>query len=482
MICPKCGANMTLKKGTCSKCGYDIEINQKTRKLSCYFYNQGLAKAKVRDLSGAAEMLRRSLKIYKKNIDARNLLGLVYYEMGEVVMALHAWIVSRNLMEDNNPADKYLQILQANPAKLDNLNGAIRKYNAALEVAKDGGIDLAVIQLKRALQLHPKFIRAWQLLALLYMADGEYEQARRCLRKVLAIDIANTTAICYMKELRRLNAKGTEALGAVQEAEAAESEEKDEPKIRGIVPRFGYQDDRPDYRVFIGVLVGLLLGVMVVFFMVVPGVKAEMRNEFKKTQAGHGEELSGYLSDIDSLEKENQTLQKKIELLELELETSKDELEELRLEVGGVNMFRLIQYYLQLERKTNASRMELYLLQKRLEAVSENELESREASEIYEYIAGVYPDVWNITMTSTDLFEHGLLLYEDKKYSQALEYFQYSYEKSPDNERNLYYLGRTYHLLEKKDMALQFYNEYMERFPTGQYFETVEEFSTKLRQ
>ena len=43
----------------------------------------GLAKAQIRDLTGACELLRRSVRLDKKNTNARNLLGLVYFEMGE---------------------------------------------------------------------------------------------------------------------------------------------------------------------------------------------------------------------------------------------------------------------------------------------------------------------------------------------------------------------------------------------------------------
>ena len=45
--------------------------------LSNYYYNDGLAKAGVRDLSGAIESLKNSLYYNKKNIIARNLLGLI---------------------------------------------------------------------------------------------------------------------------------------------------------------------------------------------------------------------------------------------------------------------------------------------------------------------------------------------------------------------------------------------------------------------
>ncbi len=485
MICPKCGANMTLRKGTCAKCGFDIEVNQKTRKISCYFYNLGLEKAKIRDLSGAVEMLNRALKISKKNVDARNLLGLVYFEMGETVQAIHHWIISKSYLEGGNPAEHYLSILQANPTKLDNLNVAIRKYNAALELANNGGDDLAIIQLKKVVSLNPKFVRAWQLLALLYMRAGENALARRCLKRTLAVDIANTDSIRYLKEIRMINRmeRGLQVTIPEPGEEMDLSEQSDEQgskSKRGILPSFQYEEDKPDYRVFISLVVGIFLGIMVLFFMVVPGVKMGMREEFKQTQAGYGEEQSQYLADIDALEKENQSLQSKLELQELELDGLEDEVEELAGKVGGVNMFNMMQYYLKLTSQSSVSKVELYVLQKRLKAVSEEELSNSSAQEIYDRVVKDYPDALTVTMTSTELYQEGAELYAAERYSQALEFFQFSYEKSADNEKNLYYLARTYHLLKDTENAKKHYNEYMERFPEGEYYDTANRFVSGL--
>ena len=49
------------------------------------------------------------------------------------------------------------------------MNQAIKKYNIALDCAKQGNHDLAIIQLKKVVSLNPHFIRALQLLALIYM-------------------------------------------------------------------------------------------------------------------------------------------------------------------------------------------------------------------------------------------------------------------------------------------------------------------------
>ena len=90
MICFNCG-NVLTNSDYCSHCGMDVSIYKKIVKLSNTYYNMGLTKALNRDLSGAADALRRSVKLNKRNTDARNLLGLVYFEMGETVQAFSEW-------------------------------------------------------------------------------------------------------------------------------------------------------------------------------------------------------------------------------------------------------------------------------------------------------------------------------------------------------------------------------------------------------
>ncbi len=51
----------------------------------------------------------QSLQYNRENIAARNLLGLVYYGIGEVSEALVEWIISKNLCPRDNIADYYIK-------------------------------------------------------------------------------------------------------------------------------------------------------------------------------------------------------------------------------------------------------------------------------------------------------------------------------------------------------------------------------------
>ena len=93
---------------------------------SNYWYNDGLRKAQIRDMSGAAtSSLGHSLQYNRENIAARNLLGLVYYGTGEVPEALVEWIISKNLAPEGQHSRLLLSsTVQASANELETMNQA----------------------------------------------------------------------------------------------------------------------------------------------------------------------------------------------------------------------------------------------------------------------------------------------------------------------------------------------------------------------
>lgn len=71
-----------------------MDYLQKIQFAANSYYNRGLEMAKERDLSGAALYLKRALQFNKYHTDARNLLGLIFYEMGETSELLTQWVIS----------------------------------------------------------------------------------------------------------------------------------------------------------------------------------------------------------------------------------------------------------------------------------------------------------------------------------------------------------------------------------------------------
>ena len=149
-----------------------MNYTEKILHQSNYWYNDGLRKAQIRDMSGAITSLRKSLQYNRANIDARNLLGLVYYGRGEVAEGLVEWIISKNLKPKDNLADRFIDEVQKSAKKLEQINQAVKKYNQCLIYCEQQGEDLAIIQLKKVIAAHPTFLKAYQLLALLYLHTG----------------------------------------------------------------------------------------------------------------------------------------------------------------------------------------------------------------------------------------------------------------------------------------------------------------------
>ena len=62
MECYNCGARLA-ENDFCTACGADVAKYKKIMYASNRCYNEGLERATVRDLSGAAESLKKCLKL-----------------------------------------------------------------------------------------------------------------------------------------------------------------------------------------------------------------------------------------------------------------------------------------------------------------------------------------------------------------------------------------------------------------------------------
>ena len=174
-----------------------MDYVRKTRVIANSYYNMGLERARLRDLSGAAECLKKSLHFNKYQTDARNLLGLIYYEVGEVGDALVQWVISMNLQPQENRADYYLGEIQRKKGSLDTERHMIRRFNQALVYAQNGSEDLAILQLVKVVEAKPNYVKAQLLLAILCIAREDYQKAGKAVYKVLQIDRNHPKALWY---------------------------------------------------------------------------------------------------------------------------------------------------------------------------------------------------------------------------------------------------------------------------------------------
>lgn len=64
--------------------------------------------------------------------------------------------------------------------------------------------DLAVMQLKKAIEMHPTYVKAYQLLALLYIMEEQYAEARKNIRIAHKLDKTDDITMRYMHELNQV--------------------------------------------------------------------------------------------------------------------------------------------------------------------------------------------------------------------------------------------------------------------------------------
>ena len=302
MICYRCGAEIG-KYDYCPECSADVAIFQRVIRISNSYYNEGLENAQVKNMSGAIVSLRKSLKFYKYNIDARNLLGLVYYEIGETVAALGEWVISANYQKEDNAAVRYLREVHQNRGQLESVNQTIKKYNQAIVYCKQGSRDLAIIQLKKVLSLNPKLVKGHQLLALLYLQEGQYEKAKKALRNAGKIDADNTLTLKYLKETnRKLKEKGG---NKKQENDDLISYQSGNETI--IQPVASGLKDNVGLHTMINIAIGVAVGVAVMAFLVMPAVSASRQSKVNKQTVKFSDQIATQKSQISALKKELET-------------------------------------------------------------------------------------------------------------------------------------------------------------------------------
>jgi tetratricopeptide (TPR) repeat protein len=298
MKCFKCGCELS-DKDFCTSCGEDVKVYKKIIKISNMHYNDGLAKANVRDLSGAIVSLRQSLKLNKNNTKARNLIGLVYYEMGDVVTALSEWVISKNIESTKNIAGDYIKAIQSNPNRLETINQTIKKYNQALLYCKQESEDLAIIQLKKVLSLNPNLVMGHQLIALLYMKHEEYDKAKKALSRAIKIDTTNTTTLRYIHELDLILEKPV-----VNNAQKAKNNEDRVSYTSGnetIIQPTVYKENA-GLSTVINIIIGLVIGAALTGFLILPARINSINNEAKQTITDYNNQLSAKTATITDLE------------------------------------------------------------------------------------------------------------------------------------------------------------------------------------
>ena len=480
MRCYNCGAELTINP-FCTNCGADIREYRRIIWTSNQYYNDGLTKAKVRDLSGAVISLRACLKLNRMNIEARNLLGLVYFEMGEAVAAFSEWVISKSMKPEKNIADDFMETVQGNPSRLDTINQSIKKYNQALLYAKQGSFDLAVIQLKKVLQMNPNLVVAYELLGLLYLQSEEYTRAKRILTQAGKIDRNNTRILYYLKE----------AEAGISQRYAGETPKKRRSATRTSADSITYTSgnetiiqpvntiEKRSPSVLLNLLIGAAIGCALMFFLVLPA-RIRSASEKMNTQLKEvSDELTVKNADLEEQDK-------RIEALQAENDELRGSLDDIAGDSGMTDRYdnlaeAALNYILDPDDVTGT---EALLEQIPAESVSGNSL-SISINNIKTLDPAVYSESFRKLYSYLDsdvssraartYIDRGKEELENKEYQPAIADLLKATEIAPVSDEAWYYLAESYKESGDSIHATQAYSKIVNEMPDSEYAERARE-------
>lgn len=453
MKCYNCGCDLT-GHDYCTGCGADVSLYKKIIYISNRFYNDGLEKANVRDLTGAISSLRQSLKFDKYNVEARNLLGLVYFETGEVVAALSEWVISKNLQPKKNIADDYIDMIQTNPTRLDTINQTIKKYNQALTYCNQESLDLAIIQLKKVLSLNPKFIRAHQLLALLYINGEEWEKAQRELNKCVQIDTNNTVTLRYLKEVDEMLLPEEGVKTNNKKKKRSENVVKYQSGNETIIQPVNIKEGK-GVGSLLNLGIGLVIGIAIAVCLILPA-------QIQTAKAGISDDLRVVSEQSDAKSATIDELEQQISVLQEEKSTLEQNLDAYMGTDGSLQIYDLLleaaDAYL-----TNAE--DIITVADYLEEINvEREESEEEASDAYEKLYNTLLALIGPTAADS-YYDAGYEAYRQENYQDAIPNLERAYQYDATNGEALYYLANAYNSVGRKEEAIEAYRLVIELFP-----------------
>lgn len=443
MKCPSCEV-ITKDIAHCTNCGVDLLLYDKVHMMAVRLYNKGLGQAQGRCLSAAIETLTMCIRLQKNHIDALNLLGLIYWEVGEIGQAIKHWVTSRSFQPKNNIANDYLETVQNQPIQLTRYSDTMMLYNKSLQYIAQGSADIAIISLRKAISQNPNYVEAKALLSLYYITKKEEDKAKELLKEILETNKDHPKANFYWNNLNpELK---------IEQEEAQKTTISKVARVQPTVPGLASTmiQPKPLTGNIIAFIIGAICMLGVYMILITPSQIADLKGQIKvaEEKAIHVQEklelamidqeetIKNLADDKEALEKTNENLKKE----------------------------QLVQEQIQdLQAAKNLS-MEKDWLQaaNKLSNINRDFLGEERKTQFDELIKEVYPKA------GEQLYNQGYREYQSKEYVKAIELLEKSYiyakeERFSDNA--LYIIGRSYEAQDNIEQARQYYQSTIDNYP-----------------
>ena len=159
---------------------------------------------------------------------------------------------------------------------------------------------MAIIQLKKVVAAHPTFLKAHQLLALLYLHTEQYAKARQILRRAHKMDTTNEITLSYMHELAQIRSQKVAKLK--EDKNQTVSYNLGNETI--IQPASASLKDNAGVLTIVNILIGIAVGAAVIWFLIVPSVNQKKAGEANRNVTELSEQIASKDAQINALKKE----------------------------------------------------------------------------------------------------------------------------------------------------------------------------------
>ena len=167
------------------------------------------------------------------------------------------------------------------------------------------GEDLAILQLKKAVEAHPTYVKAYQLLTLLYIQTEQYSKARQAVRIAHKLDKTDEITLRYMHELNQVrksrNVKIKEEEGKKKNPQTVTYNIGNETIIQPVTSGL---KENAGLHTLINIAIGVLMGVAVMCFLVMPAINASRQDKINEQTVKFSDQIATQKAQISALKKE----------------------------------------------------------------------------------------------------------------------------------------------------------------------------------
>ena len=422
-------------------------FERENRQISNRFYNLALDRAESRDLYGASILLKKALAFNNKNINARNLLGLIFYEEGAVTEAIVQWLISRDMLKnEGNPANEYLVKVQEDE-DTEKFFQSVKLYNAALDDVKYDRSDLAKLKLSKAIELNEHNVKAMMPLSLILLQMEDHIRAGAYLLKCQKIDKGNQFVNEHMEYVLKNTKKNEVKEKRIQNIYSIKKLEADD----AILPKRYIKLSENQKVIF--VLIGIIIGALSYSLLIMPhnNTSAALSNQNEVIR--YAELVNDQNKIIRDITIENNQLKTDYEDASTKLKAYEDQNKVFTSQYETLNSIisdfdngyisRAARNYVELDKDAITDETLVTLL---------NQARSR--------IEGI---------GAKRLCELGTESWNGGNKTAAISYYQLSLSINPDDPETMFLLARLYQNLERYKEANEIFDKIIALHPQSNY-------------